>query len=154
MTPERRQLVIDSWKSLAPGQTEVGAAFLRHLFEMDPRVRELFSSTILDAQARKFAAMMEMLVHWLDQPERLVPVAKELGARHSGYGVQDDHYARAVTAVIAALEERLGDRFTSDVRSAWSEALLLVTSLMRRGAARVSGQFPALTLEQVVKPAP
>ena len=152
MTPERRQLVINSWKSLAPAYAEAGAAFYRHLFELDPSLRPLFSSAILDGQTMKFMAMMEMLVHWLDAPERLVPVAKELGARHLGYGVHDEHYSRATAALLAMLEERLADRFTVEVRSAWSEAMLLITSLMRRGAARVSGQFPVFNLEPAPKP--
>lgn len=151
MTPERRQLVIDSWKTLAPQYGEAGACFYRHLFELDPALEGLFSSSIKEGQSRKFVAMVEMLVHWLDSPERLVPVAKELGARHFTYGVQDEHYARATAAMMAMLEERLRDRFTTEVRSAWSEAMLLVTSLMRRGAARVSGQFPVFKVDAAPK---
>jgi hemoglobin-like flavoprotein len=51
------------------------------------------------------------------------------------------------TALIGTLEEALGDQFTPELRSAWTEAYLLISSLMRRGAAKVSGTFPVMTLE-------
>ena len=147
MTPERRQLVTESWKSLAPNGPQVGAIFYRRLFEIDPSLRPLFKDAILDEQIRKLITMLDLIVHWLDIPERLVPVLKQLGARHQGYGVQDEHYGKVGTALMGTLEEGLGDKFTPDLRSAWTEAYLLISSLMRRGAAKVSGAFPAIPAE-------
>jgi hemoglobin-like flavoprotein len=147
MTPERRQLVIESWKTLAPNGAQIGAIFYRRLFEIDPSLRALFKNAILDEQILKLITMLDLVVHWLDIPERLVPALKQLGARHNGYGVQDEHYSKVGTALIGTLEEGLGDKFTPDVRSAWSEAYVLISSLMRRGAAKVSGAFPAVALE-------
>ena len=147
MTSDRRQLVIDSWKTLAPNRDQVGAIFYRRLFEIDPTLRHLFKDAILDEQIRKLTSMLELIVHWLDAPERLVPVLKQLGARHNTYGVQEEHYGKVGAALIGTLEEGLGDKFTAEVRSAWTEAYLLISSLMRRGAAKVSGQFPAMMPE-------
>jgi hemoglobin-like flavoprotein len=145
MTPERRQLVTESWKTLAPNATQVGAIFYRRLFEVDPSLRAMFHGAIIDDQIRKLTTMLDLIVHWLDVPERLVPVLKQLGARHATYGVHDDHYGKVATALIGTLEEGLGDAFTPELRSAWTEAYLLISSLMRRGAAKVSGAFPAVT---------
>jgi hemoglobin-like flavoprotein len=147
MTPDRRQLVTESWKALAPNGQQVGAIFYRRLFEIDPSLRPLFKDAILDEQIRKLITMLDLIVHWLDIPERLVPVLKQLGARHQGYGVQDEHYGKVGTALMGTLEEGLGDKFTPDLRSAWTEAYLLISSLMRRGAAKVSGAFPAIPAE-------
>jgi hemoglobin-like flavoprotein len=148
MTPERRKLVMESWKLLAPHSEEFGRAFYRRLFEIDPQVRLLFKSTILDEQIHKLTTMLDLVVHWLDVPERLVPVLKQLGARHADYGVVDEHYAKVGSALIGSLEEHLGDRFTNEVRSAWNEAYMLISALMRRGAAKVSGSYPVFTLDQ------
>ena len=147
MTPDRRQIVIDSWKILAANGDQVGAIFYRRLFEIDPTIHQMFKDVILIEQSRKFVSMLDTVVQWLDAPERLVPVLKQLGARHNTYGVQEEHYSKVGTALIGTLEEGLGDGFTPDVRSAWTEAYLLISSLMRRGAAKVSGQFPAMVLE-------
>ena len=147
MTPERRQLVSASWKALSPNATQVGVIFYRRLFEIDPELRQLFKGTIMDEQIRKLTTMLDLIVSWLDVPERLVPVLKQLGVRHGGYGVLDDHYAKVGAALLGALEEGLGDAFTPELRGAWAEAYLLISSLMRRGAAKVSGQFPTMVLE-------
>ena len=147
MIAERRQLVIESWRSLAPDGGTVGAAFYRRLFEIDPGLRALFASEGLEIQAQKFVSMLELFVQWLDFPEKLVPVLKQLGERHTKYGVREEHYGKVGTALLGAIEDGLGDRFTPDVRSAWNEAYLLISSLMRRGAAKISGTFPALKVE-------
>jgi hemoglobin-like flavoprotein len=147
MIAERRRLVIESWKLLAPNAEQAGAAIYRRLFEIDPTLRPLFAGTLMDGQVQKVVTMMDLIVQWLDVPERLVPVLKQLGERHAKYGVQDEHYGKMNTAILGALEEGLGDKFTIDVRSAWTEALVLISSLMRRGAAKISGTFPALNVE-------
>ena len=145
MTPERRQLVTESWKQLAPNGALVGQIFYRRLFEIDPGLRPMFSTTLMDEQIRKLTTMLDLIVHWLDVPERLVPVLKQLGVRHSTYGVQDEHYAKVGSALMGTLEEGLGDKFTPELRGAWTEAFMLISSLMRRGAAKISGTFPAVS---------
>ena len=89
---------------------------------------------------------------WLDVPEQLVPVLKKLGERHPTYGVRDEHYGKFGTALIGTLEEGLGDKFTPELRGAWTEAFLLISSLMRRGAAKISGAFPVVAPDSNVGP--
>jgi hemoglobin-like flavoprotein len=61
--------------------------------------------------------------------------------------VLDEHYGKVGSALLGTLEEGLGDAFTPELRAAWTEAFVLISSLMRRGAAKISGTFPALVLE-------
>jgi hemoglobin-like flavoprotein len=147
MISERRRLVIDSWKTLSPNSVQVGTIFYRRLFEIDPSLRPLFSATLMDEQIRKLTTMLDLIVDWLDLPEKLVPVLKQLGERHTKYGVMDEHYGKVGSALLGTLEEGLGDAFTPELRAAWTEAFVLISSLMRRGAAKISGTFPALQLE-------
>ena len=147
MIPERRQLIAESWKSLSPNGAAVGAIFYRRLFEIDPTLRPMFSGVTMTDQIHKLVTMLDLVVHWLDLPERLVPVLKQLGERHAKYGVVEEHYGKFGTALLGTLEEGLGDKFTPELRSAWTEAFLLISSLMRRGAAKISGTFPAVKLE-------
>jgi hemoglobin-like flavoprotein len=104
MMPQRRQLVTESWKSLAPNGALVGAIFYRRLFEIDPSLRPMFSAVTLDDQIRKLVTMLDLIIHWLAVPDRLVPVLKKLGERHSTYGVQEDHYWKVGAALIGTLE--------------------------------------------------
>ena len=152
MIPQRRQLVTESWKSLAPNGALVGAIFYRRLFEIDPGLRPMFSPVSLDEQIHKLVTMLDLVVHWLDVPDKLVPVLKKLGERHSTYGVQDDHYGKVGAALIGTLEEGLGDKFTPELRSAWTEAFMLISSLMRRGAAKISGAFPVAKPTDALSP--
>ena len=152
MISERRRLVTESWKTLAPNGAEVGEIFYRRLFEIDPDLRPLFSSVNMDHQIRNLVAMLDLVVHWLDVPEQLVPVLKKLGERHTTYGVRDDHYGKFGTALIGTLEEGLGDKFTPELRGAWTEGFLLISSLMRRGAAKISGAFPVVTPDSTIGP--
>ena len=147
MISQRRQLVIDSWRTASPNAESVGTICYRRLFEIDPNLRRLFAGTAMEHQIQKLTTMLDLIVRWLDAPERLVPALKQLGERHTKYGVMDEHYAKVGTALIGALEEGLGDKFTPEVRSAWTEALILISSLMRRGAAKISGTFPAIQSE-------
>jgi len=152
MIPQRRQLVTESWKSLAPNGALVGAIFYRRLFEIDPALRPMFSAVTLDEQIHKLVTMLDLVVHWLDVPDKVVPVLKKLGERHSTYGVQDDHYGKVGAALIGTLEEGLGDKFTPELRSAWIEAFVLISSLMRRGAAKISGAFPVAKPTDALSP--
>ena len=152
MMPQRRQLVTESWKSLAPNGALVGAIFYRRLFEIDPSLRPMFSAVTLDDQIRKLVTMLDLIIQWLAVPDRLVPVLKKLGERHSTYGVQEDHYGKVGAALIGTLEEGLGDKFTPELRSAWTEAFLLISSLMRRGAAKISGAFPVAKPDDTLGP--
>jgi hemoglobin-like flavoprotein len=145
MIPERRRLVTESWKSLAPNGAAVGAVFYRRLFEIDPGLRPMFSAVTMDDQIHKLVTMLDLVVHWLDVPDRLVPALKRLGERHVTYSIQDDHYAKFGSALIGTLEEGLGDGFTPELRGAWTEAFLLISALMRRGAAKISGTFPVVS---------
>ena len=75
-----------------------------------------------------------------------------LGVRHSTYRVRDDHYGTFGAALIGTLDEGLGDKFTPELRAAWAEAFLLISSLMRRGAAKISGAFPVAKPDDTVAP--
>jgi nitric oxide dioxygenase len=51
--------------------------------------------------------------------------------------VKDDDYASIGAALLWLLEQVLGEEFTPELKDAWSEAYLLVASVMRRAAARM-----------------
>lgn len=80
--------------------------------------------------------MLAEIVRVLDRPAELVPEVAGLGHRHVGYGVKNDDYASVGAALLWLLDQVLGEEFTPELREAWSEAYLLVSSIMRRAAAR------------------
>ena len=134
MTPRQIALVQGSWKDvLAVSETAAQLFYLR-LFDLDPSLRPMFRGELRE-QGRKLIAMMSVAVNGLARIETLVPVIEALGRRHAGYGVKDEHYATVAAALLWALEQGLGPRFTPDVKDAWTAAYGLLAATMQ-GAAR------------------
>ncbi len=136
MTPEQHALVRESWRRFEPRFRATGLRFYEQLFALDPTVAHLFAHVDIDHQERKLMTMLTEIVRVLDRPNELVPELADLGHRHVSYGVKDDDYGSIGAALIWLLEQVLGEEFTPELRAAWSEAYLLVSSIMRRGAAR------------------
>ena len=136
MTPEQHALVRESWQRFEPRLRASGLRFYQQLFELDPTVAHLFAHVDIDHQEHKLLTMFAEIVRVLDRPDELVPELAHLGHRHVGYGVKDDDYGSIGAALLWLLEQVLGEDFTPELREAWSEAYLLVSSIMRRGAAR------------------
>tara|TARA_B100000809_G_C14785950_1_gene404762 strand:+ start:189 stop:398 length:210 start_codon:yes stop_codon:yes gene_type:complete len=61
----------------------------------------------------------------------LLPALKELDLRHHNYGVQEQHYDTFGRAQRWTLETGLREAFTREVKKAWTEAYLLMTSVMK-----------------------
>jgi hemoglobin-like flavoprotein len=142
VTPERERLVRESWARFRLDAGSAAATFYAHLFELDPASQRLFAATDMEAQGHKLMRMLEEIVRVLDQPESLVSQVADLGRRHVGYGVRDADYESVGAALLWTLEDALGPSFTPEVRDAWSEAYLLLASVMRRAAARTSQVNP------------
>jgi hemoglobin-like flavoprotein len=138
VTNAQRRLVRETWLRCQPTLRQAGARFYERLFALDPAVRRLFAGTDMAAQQRKFVGMLTEIVAQLDRPESLVPNVSALGRQHVHYGVKDPDYETVGAALLWTIEQGLGDAFTPAVREAWSEAYLLVATLMRRQAARSS----------------
>ena len=133
MTPRQITLVQGSWKDILAVSETAAQLFYLRLFALDPSLRPMFKGEIRE-QGRKLIAMMSVAVNGLTRIETLVPVIEALGRRHAGYGVKDEHYATVAAALLWALEQGLGGRFTPDVKAAWTAAYGLLAGAMQRAA--------------------
>jgi hemoglobin-like flavoprotein len=136
MWPDTERLVRESWSLFEPVAERSAGFFYEKLCELDPGAQRLFAGTDMKAQGRKVMQMFAEIVRMLDRPEALVGEVADLGRRHVHYGVHDSQYDSVGTALLWALERGLGPAFTDDVRNAWTEAYLLVSTVARRAAAR------------------
>lgn len=134
MSARQVALVQDSWKEiLAVAETAAQLFYLR-LFALDPSLRRMFRGDMRE-QGRKLIATMSVAVNGLARIETLVPVIEALGRRHAGYGVKDEHYTTVASALLWALEQGLGSRFTDETNDAWTAAYGVLAATMQ-GAAR------------------
>ena len=130
MTPGQQALVRESWRRFEPTLRGVGGHFYDRLFELDPRLRQLFAGTDMIGQRLKFAQMLTDIVRYAETNDAIVPDLKALADRHVEYGVAASDYGVAGAVLLDALAEVLGDRFTPEVRAAWEEAYGVAAEVM------------------------
>jgi len=136
MTPQQKTLVQTTFAQVAPIADQAAAMFYAKLFELDPSLRPMFT-TDLTEQGRKLMRMIGMAVNGLDRLDELVPVVRQLGTRHAGYGVRDEHYDTVAAALLWTLEQGLGPAFTPNVKDAWTTVYGVLASTMKQATAAV-----------------
>ena len=129
------ELVQSSFAIIAPIADDAAALFYRRLFEIDPSLERMFKGDMAE-QRRKLMQMLTAAVKGLSRLDRLVPVVEDLGRRHAGYGVADEHYDTVGAALLWTLEKGLGTAFTPDVKEAWVTVYTLLATTMKNAAAK------------------
>jgi hemoglobin-like flavoprotein len=137
MTPQQVQLVKLSFAKVAPISSQAADLFYGRLFEIAPQVRPLFKGDI-KAQGQKLMSTIALAVSSLDKLPELVPVVQDLGRRHVGYGVKDEHYDSVGEALLWALDKGLGPDFTPEVKAAWTAVYLILADTMKSAARPVA----------------
>lgn len=133
MTPEQIKLVQTSWAQVTPIAEQAAELFYNRLFTLDPDLRSLFKSDMRE-QGRKLMRMLGTIVNGLDNLEALVPTVQDLGRRHAGYGVTDQHYRTVAEALLWTLGQGLGDAFSENVENAWVTAYTILADTMTAAA--------------------
>ena len=137
MTPEQIALVQDSFKSVVPIADTAADIFYGRLFEVAPQLRPMFPQDMSE-QKKKLMQMIVVAVNSLHQIETIVEPVQDLGRRHVGYGVKDEHYEIVGGALLWTLGQGLGDAFTPEVEEAWAEAYGLLATVMKEAAAEAA----------------
>ncbi len=133
MTEGQQDLVRGSFAGIAPNAAVVAATFYARLFELDPARRPLFTGNMA-AQGRKLMAMIATAVGNLHNLGTVIPAIEQLGIRHAGYGVTDQHYDTVASALLWTLEQELGDAFTPATRAAWTDCYATLAGIMQQAA--------------------
>jgi hemoglobin-like flavoprotein len=129
MTPEKIQLVQSSWEKVAPISEQAAELFYGQLFTLDPTLKPLFKGDMKE-QGKKLMATLNLAVTSLTKLETILPAVRDLGRRHVQYGVLDEHYDTVGKALLWTLEQGLGDGFTEDVKDAWTETYITLSTVM------------------------
>ena len=135
LTTEQKQLVRSSWALVMPIQDEAARLFYGRLFEIDPSTKPLFASTDMAEQGKMLMQMINVAVASLERLDTIRSAVKDLGRRHEGYGVKEEHYESVGAALLWTLGQGLGEQFTPEVEEAWAETYGTLTGIMKEGAA-------------------
>lgn len=133
MTPSEIKLVQDSFKKVVPIADTAADIFYARLFETNPEVRPMFS----DDMAKQKKALMGTLavaVGSLTDLESILPVVQELGVKHVGYGVKDEHYAVVGETLLYTLEKGLGDDWNPELKDSWTKTYVTLSTAMMDAA--------------------
>jgi hemoglobin-like flavoprotein len=132
MNQNQIQLVQESFEQVKPIANVAADLFYGRLFEIDPSLRPLFKSD-LSEQKHSLMTTLAFAVAGLKRPETILPAVRQLGARHAGYGVQEQHYQTVGAALLWTLGQGLGDQFTPEVEEAWTAVYTLLAQTMQAG---------------------
>ena len=122
-------LVRQSFDLIVPISGVAADLFYDRLFYLAPSLRGMFPADMRD-QKRKLMVMLAAAVHGLTDLDTLAPKLMELGARHAGYGVKDEHYKVVGEALIWTLERGLGAAWTQELAAAWAAAYATLSQFM------------------------
>ena len=129
MTPTQVSLVQDSFAKVVPIADQAAVIFYDRLFEMAPQVKPLFKGDMAK-QRRALMGTLGVVVNGLSNLPAVLPAARALAKKHVGYGVEAAHYSLVGAALLWTLEKGLGEAWTSDVASAWTEAYGTLSGFM------------------------
>jgi len=134
MNRTQKELVQKTWIMVEPIAGTAAEIFYDRLFEQEPAFKAMFKSD-MNKQGKMLIKTIDLAVKALDDVDQLIPVLKNLGARHVAYGVKDSDYDEVCTALLWTLEKGLGEAFTDEVKNAWTEVYDVLASVMKEGAA-------------------
>lgn len=101
--------------------TDIGATitvFYKHLFEIDPSLRAMFKDDV-ESQGGKLMAMLVTIITSYDRLDSVQTEMEELGELHVDFSVRPEQFEPVGEALIRTFEERLGGKFTPEVRAIW-----------------------------------
>ena len=143
MDATKIQLVQSSFEKVVPIADTAAEIFYSKLFEKDPSLKHMFRGDMKE-QGKKLMTMIATAVNSLSNLEAIVPAVQDLGRRHAGYGVTDEMYDTVGSALIETLAAGLGEAFTEEVKGAWIETYVLLSTTMKDAVAEAENA-PGLT---------
>lgn len=141
MTPTQISVVQASWQKVDEKNHEVAEMFYQRLFELAPDLRQFYQADLQEYGTRLMRNLGNA-VESLARLDSVLPMLQEFGQQRFERGIKDGHETAVRNAMLWALEQRLAEAFTQDVRTAWNETYSLLTGIIQRDAsASLVGEF-------------
>ncbi len=137
MTATQVNLVRAGWNLLLPRALKFTDVLYEEFFAAEPQLRMLFDTSMEDQHVKLVGAISSAMER-LDDQEALKRSLRNLGARHTSYGVKLHHYQALRDAWMVAMGRMFGDGFTVELREAWGAFYDLLQNGMTAGAVESS----------------
>jgi len=128
------ELLEASFSAIAPQGEHLVKRFYEELFTRYPDVKPLFAHLNMHEQQTKLLGALKLVVNNLRNPAVLGETLNSLGKRHKNYGANAGLYKAVCSTLLDVLKEIGGRQWTSDVNSAWENALLEISNMMQSAA--------------------
>jgi len=129
MTPQQIALVQQSFSKVAPISEAASKLFYDRLFEVAPSVRAMFPEDMTE-QRKKLMGMLAAVVSGLSNLETFLPAASALAKRHVAYGAKAEHYPVVGATLLWTLEKGLGEAWTPELATAWTDVYGVLSGYM------------------------
>jgi hemoglobin-like flavoprotein len=129
MQQEQIKAIQESFANVVPISDQAAALFYGRLFETAPTLKPLFRGDMTE-QGRKLMKTLGVVVNGLANLESVLPAASALAKRHIDYGVKAVDYAPVGAALLWTLERGLGEQWTPQLATAWTEAYTILSDFM------------------------
>jgi hemoglobin-like flavoprotein len=129
MTPDQIKAIQESFALVVPISERAAMLFYGRLFEIAPALKPLFRGDMTE-QGHKLMATLGVVVNGLANLESLLPAVSALAKRHVDYGVEAADYQPVGAALLWTLERGLGEQWTPQLATAWTEAYAVLSSFM------------------------
>ena len=108
--------------------------FYSRLFAVAPEAQGMFSGN-MERQGYLMGHMLKGAIYALSRPRNVALGFRELGRRHTNYGVSEDHYLLVRKVLVDTLKVRLKEAYSDRIRLAWERMFDLAFKYMKEGAA-------------------
>jgi NAD(P)H-flavin reductase/hemoglobin-like flavoprotein len=147
-TAEMVAIVRASFAAIAPRADELTQLFYGLLFGIAPETRDLFPASMEVQRTRLLRALIHF-VQMVDRPDEVAVFLRQLGRDHRKFGVVGAHYDKVGEALVGALKEISGPRWSAETEDAWLRAYGLLSRVMAEAADAEQG--PAVWMARVVE---
>ena len=130
MKTRYKQLVRESFVELQEVSGPLSLLFYGRLFGVEPGLRRMFSEDMA-AQGKKLMEMLAAAVQGMDNWDALKPALREMGDRHTGYGVQPAHYELVCDAMVWSISQALAGGAGPELKQAWRMLMDQVSQAMQ-----------------------
>ncbi|WP_372870346.1 globin domain-containing protein [Shewanella sp.] len=134
LSPHENLLIQQSFAELDSHGEGFAHYFFDLLFQMAPLVKPMFKSE-RNLVEHHFYEVFSTAVIKINQTDELEPTLLKLGARHTTYGVKEEHFKIVRTALLLSIEFILANRCNEHILSAWGKYFDYLASVMCRGMA-------------------
>jgi hemoglobin-like flavoprotein len=133
MTNEQINLIRDSWQKAGEQPLTTGILFYDRLFSLAPETRYVFRSPASE-QTSRLMSVTGNIINNLEQTDEVLFDITGMAQEYAAYGLKAMHYNAVGSSLLWALEQRLEDSWSPELKEAWAEFYNMIAEWVKAAA--------------------